>query len=925
MTIYSFAEIEAKWQRYWVENSIFVVQNNSSKPKYYVLDMFPYPSGDGLHVGHPLGYIASDIVARYKMSCGYNVLHPMGFDAFGLPAEQYAIQTGQHPAITTKKNIERYKKQLTKIGLAYDWSREVCTSDPEYYKWTQWIFSKLFDSWYDKSKNKALPIAELIIYLEAHGNNNLNAECSYDTPRITAVEWLSLSDSEKQQFLLKYRLAFLAESVVNWCPELGTVLANEEVKDGLSERGGYAVEQRPMLQWMLRITAYADRLLNDLDHLNWPEPIKAIQIHWIGRSEGANIDFLVEGEGDKHTITVFTTLPETIFGVTYIAIATDHPLLPELVKNEYKAELNNLIEEIKSYTQKNLLTDDFLIQGVFTGTYVLHPFTGERLPLWVTSYVVSGYGTGALMAVPAHDTRDFKFAKKYNLPIKMVVEESDTNTSIDEISSGVMINSDFLNSLKVKEARREIMQELEDSQKGVRLVNYRMRNSIFSRQRYWGEPIPIYYKDGVPYLIEETKLPLVLPEVASYRPTADGHPPLSNAKGWITSEGFSIETNTMPGWAGSSWYYLRYMDPNNETEFADKKSQKYWQNVDLYIGGSEHATGHLLYARFWTKFLYDLGYINIEEPFQQLINQGMIQGKSSFVYRIVGTKTYVSKDLKDNYETTPIHVSIDLVHNDKLDLNGFKAWRPDFKDAEFILNQEGEYICGSEVEKMSKSKHNIVSPDTVIQKYGADTLRLYTMFLGPLDQSKPWDTHGIDGVFRFLLKVCRLFHNEAGDICVKNDDPTVESLQILHQTIKKVHTAIDGYTFNTAVSAFMICVNELSKLKCNNFYILRDFLIILAPFAPHITEELWHKIGNTTSITYARQPDYDETYLLKSTYEYPISINGKVRVKLTFDINKSAEEIEKVILINEEINKWTQGKTPKKVIIVPQRIVNIVL
>lgn len=922
MTNYSFAEIEAKWQRYWVENKNFLTENNSSKPKFYVLDMFPYPSGDGLHVGHPLGYIASDIVARYKKSCGYNVLHPMGFDAFGLPAEQYAIHTGQHPAITTKKNIERYKKQLTKMGLAYDWSREICTSDPTYYKWTQWVFSKLFDSWYDKSKNKACPISELVHHLESNGNKNLKAECNDDTPEITAVAWLSLSYKERQEFLRNYRLAFLAESVVNWCPELGTVLANEEVKDGMSERGGYPVEQRPMLQWMLRITAYADRLLNDLGELNWPESIKAIQKHWIGRSEGANIDFCVDGKG--FSITIFTTLPETIFGVTYIALAVNHPLLSKIITEEYKAQVSSFVQEVKA-DKKNTLIDDLLILGVFTGAYALHPFTGERVPIWITKYVMSDYGTGAVMAVPAHDARDFKFAKKYNLPVRYVIKTNDTTASEHQLKSSIIINSDFLDSLTIKEARKKILQQLEDSKVGCSVINYRMRDAVFSRQRYWGEPIPIYYKDNLPYLLQEKDLPLVLPEVASYKPTLDGLPPLANAYNWTNNEKFPLETNTMPGWAGSSWYYLRYMDPNNDSEFVDKKSQQYWQNVDLYIGGSEHATGHLLYARFWTKFLYDLGYINVEEPFCQLINQGMIQGRSSFVYRIVGTNTYVTEELKDNYEITPIHVSIDLVHNDKLDINAFKMWRLDLKDAEFILNDEGQYVCGSEVEKMSKSKHNVVSPDTIIERYGADTLRLYTMFLGPLEQSKPWDTHGIDGVFRFLLKLWRLFHNESGDLRVKNEAPTAESLQILHKTIKKVHTAIDNYAFNTAVSAFMICVNELSKLQCNSAPVLADFLIILAPFAPHITEELWQKMGNTNSIVYARQPKYDEIYLLKSTYEYPISINGKVRTKLIFDINEKADDIEKVILANEQVNKWMNGKKPKKVIIVPKRIVNIVL
>lgn len=923
MSIYSPSHIEKKWQQFWAEKKVFCADNHSEKPKYYVLDMFPYPSGDGLHVGHPLGYIASDIVARYKKSCGFNVLHPMGFDAFGLPAEQYAIQTGQHPAVTTQKNIAKYIEQLTNIGLAYDWSRQVCTSDPSYYKWTQWIFSKLFESWYDIDQDKARSVEELVEILNNSGNKNIIAYTNENTPEVTSLEWLKMSDIEKQKFLLNYRLAFLAESVVNWCPALGTVLANEEVKDGVSERGGYPVEKRSMLQWMLRITAYADRLLDDLESLDWSDAVKSMQKHWIGRSHGANISFEVFGH-KKIEINIFTTRPETIFGVSYLALAWDHPILEKIVPVEKRAQVDLFIHKRKN-KNSSLFNDRSDFEGIFAGAYVKHPFTGKKIPIWIADYVLSDYGTGAVMAVPAHDSKDFRFAKKYDLPVNQVIYGGDISIEAHEELAGEVVNSMFLDKLDIANAKEKILEKIETLSIGKKVTTFRLRDAVFSRQRYWGEPFPVYYKDNLPQILSLEDLPLVLPDVESYKPTSDGRPPLANAKKWITNEGFPLETNTMPGWAGSSWYFLRYMDPNNDKYFVDKNFQDYWQNVDLYIGGAEHATGHLIYARFWTKFLFDLGFINVSEPFKKLVNQGMIQGISNFVYRIKDTNTYVSRDFKDGYETTQLRVSVDLVKNDKLDLDKFKQWRPDFNSAQFVLNKNGDYLCGAEVEKMSKSKHNIVSPDNIIEKYGADTLRLYTMFLGPIEQSKPWDTNGIDGVYRFLIKLWRLFHNESGEFLLDESKPTLECLQVLHKTIKKINHSINSYALNTAVSAFMICVNELTKAHCNNRLILSDLLILLAPFVPHIAEELWERLGNNESIAYAPQPIYDEKHLMGSTFEYPISINGKVRTKISFDIDARNEDMQREILADEIICKWLEGKVPQKIIIVPNRIVNIVI
>lgn len=930
MTVYNPQAIEKKWQKYWAENNIFYTKNHSSKPKYYVLDMFPYPSGDGLHVGHPLGYIASDIMARYKKGCGYNVLHPMGFDAFGLPAEQYAIQTGQHPAITTEKNISRYIDQMNNIGLVYDWSRKICTSEPNYYKWTQWIFTKLFESWYDKDLNKAQPIKNLVKIFEKAGNKYVNAHANESIAEISAKDWENFSHDEKQNFLLNYRLAFLAESKVNWCPALGTVLANEEVKNGVSERGGFPVEQRSMMQWMLRITAYADRLLDDLEKLDWSDAVKAMQNHWIGRSHGAKITFSIEN--GKDTLEIFTTKPETIFGVSYLAIAIDHPGVKSFITQERKSGAEQFLKEEKNRASccdarenEILIKENYTSQGIFTGSYAIHPFSGEKIPIWIADYVLSDYGTGAVMAVPAHDGRDFIFAKKYNLPIKPVISGDNTGDSAHTESTGEMMNSDFLDQLSVFTAREKVFSKIEDLKIGKKITTFRMRDAIFSRQRYWGEPFPVFYKNGLPYLLAEDNLPLLLPEVSSYKPTAEGKPPLANAQNWFTNNDLPLETNTMPGWAGSSWYFLRYMDPNNENNFVDSEAQKYWQNVDLYIGGAEHATGHLIYARFWTKFLFDLGLINIEEPFKKLINQGMIQGRSNFVYRIKDTNTFVSFDLKDKYDTTQLHVSIDLVKNDKLNLQAFKAWRPDFAAAEFILNKNGDYICGVEVEKMSKSKHNIVSPDEIVERYGADTLRLYTMFLGPLEQSKPWDTNGIDGVFRFLFKLWKLFHTESGEFCVSNSTPSLEAFRILHKTIKKITHSIETYSFNTAVSAFMICVNELGKLECNNKFILSDFLVLLSPFAPHIAEELWQKLDNESSIAFAMQPAIDEKYLVSSVFEYPVSINGKARTRITFELDDDVEKIKRSVLADEIVQKWIEGKKIEKVIVVKGKIINVVV
>jgi leucyl-tRNA synthetase len=922
MAEYNFKEIEKKWQSYWEKNHTFKAEVNPSLPKYYALDMFPYPSGAGLHVGHPLGYIASDIVSRYKRIKGFNVLHPMGFDAFGLPAEQYAIQTGQHPAITTKANITRYKEQLKNIGFSFDWDKEVKTSDPTYYKWTQWIFAQLFKSWFNKDTQKAEPISSLTEKFAKEGNQQINASCDEDTPIFSASDWQNKTQEEQESLLLKYRLAFLADTTVNWCPALGTVLANEEVKDGVSERGGHPVIRKQMKQWSLRITAYADRLLAGLDTIDWPEPMKEMQRNWIGKSIGAQLDFSVENSDVK--ITVFTTRVDTIFGVTFLALAPESDLVAKLTTTDKKAAVEDYVEEAKNRSERDRMSDVKTISGVFIGSYAINPFTGDKIPIFAADYVLAGYGTGAVMAVPSSDKRDYNFARHFNLPVIEVMDGGHIEEEDFDPKKGKLINSGFLNGLNWQEAVQKAIQKLEELGIGKAKVNFKMRDAIFSRQRYWGEPIPIYYKNGIPYLVDENELPLLLPDIDVYKPTETGEPPLGRAENFHTKEGYPYELSTMPGWAGSSWYFLRYMDPKNDKEFVSQEAQEYWQDVDLYIGGSEHATGHLLYSRFWTKFLYDLGLVKEEEPFKKLINQGMIQGRSNFVYRINGTNEFVSHNLRKEYDVTPLHVDVNIVDNDVLDINAFKKWRPDYSNAEFIL-ENGKYICGSEVEKMSKSKFNVVNPDDIIEKYGADTLRMYEMFLGPLEQFKPWNTNGIDGVYKFLRKLWRLFHNEQGDFIVSEAQPNNEELKVIHKTIKKVEEDIERFSFNTSVSTFMICVNELTALKCHKKAILQDLVLILSPYAPHITEELWQKLGNTNDISSARYPEYNEAYIQEESHEYPVSINGKMRAKLKFGLDMPPAEIEKQVLAAEAIQKWTEGKIPKKVIVVPGKIVNIVL
>ncbi len=1139
---YNHKEIEAKWQKYWEENQVYKVVNDTSKPKFYALDMFPYPSGAGLHVGHPLGYIATDIVARYKKLKGYNVLHPMGFDAFGLPAEQYAIETGQHPAITTAKNIETYKNQLRKIGFNYDWSREVQTCDPKYYKWTQWIFAQLFNAWYDYSDpaneglGKAKHIDLLIQIFEREGNEQVRAACDEDTPTFSAQEWQSFSEKEKSDILLKYRLTYLSEAIVNWCPALGTVLANDEVKDGFSERGGYPVERKKMKQWMMRITAYAERLLAGLEKIDWSESIKESQRNWIGKSYGAELDFkvvrpfsptpalprgegvlksfhrgeafrlgqktplfetanksrwkylkefgrsnrknpteaeklmwealrgdklevnfrrqhaiedfivdfvclsknlVIEIDGEVHdipeqkeydearsevlkelgykelrfknkeilenigavidkikeelnvpsplgragvgqdslpteelqtplsseegtedgadlTLTVFTTRIDTTFGVTFVSIAPEHDLIPLLTSPEQKAAVEEYVNKAKNRSERERMADVKTVSGVFTGSYVINPFSGEKVELWVADYVLAGYGTGVVMAVPSSDDRDFRFAKHFNLPIIHVIEGTETMEDPTEKKKGKMINSGFLNGLESDEAIQVAIKFAEQKGIGRGKINYRIRDAVFSRQRYWGEPVPIYFKDGIPYLLKDSELPLVLPEIDEYKPTETGEPPLGRAKDWKykvsptqtlataalpKGEGFNTplpegegqggglypyELSTMPGWAGSSWYFLRYMDAQNDKEFVSKEAVNYWGAVDLYIGGTEHAVGHLLYSRFWNLALYDLGFIGHDEPFKKLINQGMIQGESALAYRINGTNTFVSKGLKDQYEVAELHVDVNIVDNNVLDIEEFKKWRPDLAEAEFIL-EDGKYICGSAVEKMSKRLYNVVNPDDIVEKYGADTLRLYEMFLGPLEQSKPWSTKGIDGTYKFLRKLWKLFFDDKGNFNVSGAEPNQEELKILHKTIKKVAEDIERYSFNTSIPAFMICVNQLSDLKCNKAKILEPLLIILSPYAPHITEDLWAKMGHVSSITQAVFPDFNEAYLKESNFEYPVSVNGKVRTKIEFPVDKPAKEIEEEVLASETIKKWTEGKPIKKVIVVQNKIVNVVV
>lgn len=920
---YNFQEIEQKWQRYWRENKTYKVEMDHSKPKYYVLDMFPYPSGAGLHVGHPLGYIASDIYSRYKRLKGFNVLHPMGYDAYGLPAEQYAIQTGQPPAVTTEKNIARYREQLDKIGFSFDWDREVRTCDPAYYKWTQWTFIQLFNHYYCYDEQQARPIAELIGVFEQQGSGGLNVACS-ESLQFTAAEWKQKSEKEQQEILLNYRLAYLSDAMVNWCPELGTVLANDEVKDGLSERGGYPVVQKKMRQWSLRVSAYAQRLLDGLEKIAWSDSLKDIQRNWIGRSQGADVFFDIQGSEEK--IEIFTTRPDTIFGVSFMVLAPESDYTSMLTTPGQAEEVGAYLEYVSKRTERERQTEVKKVTGVFSGSYAINPFTNEAIPIWISEYVLAGYGTGAIMAVPGHDSRDHAFARHFGLPIVPVIddgEQRDVQEASYDTKEGVMINSGIINGMAVKDAIRFISEEVEKRGIGKSKVNYRLRDAIFSRQRYWGEPFPVYYRDGMPYMLNESQLPLELPEVDKYLPTESGEPPLGRAKNWTTKEGYPLELNTMPGFAGSSAYFLRYMDPHNDKALVGREELNYWDSVDLYLGGAEHATGHLIYSRFWNMFLYDIGVAKETEPFRKLINQGMIQGRSNFVYRVKGTNTYVSHGLKEDYDTQELHVDVNIVHNDILDTEAFRAWMPEYASAEFIL-EDGKYICGWAVEKMSKSMFNVVNPDTVVEKYGADTLRMYEMFLGPLEASKPWDTQGIDGVFKFLRKFWRLFE-ENGQFAVSDETPTAEELKTLHKTLKKVESDVECFSFNTSVPAFMICVNELSAMKCNKRAILEPLVVALSPFAPHIAEELWQLLGHQESVTRAVFPQWEEKYLVESNFEYPVSFNGKVRYKLNMPATATQEEIEKAVREAPESEKWLEGKEIRKVIVVPKRIINIVV
>ncbi len=925
---YDFGKIETKWQKYWSDNKVYHVDIDYNKPKFYVLDMFPYPSGSGLHVGHPLGYIASDIYARYKRLQGFNVLHPMGYDAYGLPAEQYAVQTGTHPAITTEKNIKRYREQLDKIGFSFDWDREVRTNDPNYFKWTQWTFIQLFKSWFNKNSSKAEPIAELVAEFEKNGNAAINAATSQEEV-FTSGEWKAMSEEEQQEILMNYRLAYISETMVNWCPALGTVLANDEVKEGLSERGGHPVERKLMKQWLLRISAYAQRLLDGLEKLEWSDSIKEIQRNWIGRSEGASVIFNIKGFED--TVEVFTTRPDTLWGATFMVMAPEHELIEKITTPEQKEKIENYVAWAKNRSERERMTEVKKVTGEFTGAYGINPLTGEEVPIWVADYVLSGYGTGAIMAVPAHDSRDFAFARHFNLPIIQVVskegeEPTDPSTWEESYDSkdGISINSGFITGMKTKDAIAEVIKRIEEMGIGKGTINYRLRDAIFSRQRYWGEPFPIYYKNGIPYPLDESELPLKLPDVDQYLPTKDGKPPLARAKNWKTKEGYPLETNTMPGFAGSSGYYLRYMDPHNDKEYFSREAGEYWQNVDLYLGGDEHGTGHLIYSRFWNKFLFDLGLAVKDEPYKKLINQGKIQGRSSFVYRVQGTDNYVSFGLKDQYETQKLHVDIDLVDGDELDIEAFKKWRPEYANAQFIL-EDGKYYCSHEVEKMSKSKYNVQNPDDLIERYGADTLRLYEMFLGPLEQDKPWDTKGIEGVYRFLKKLWRLFFDEDDQFIVTNEKASDAELKVLHKTIKKIQHDIEQFSFNTGVSAFMICTNELSDLNCHKKEILEPLSVLLSPYAPHIAEELWHALGNEGTVNDAAFPKWEEKYLRENTFTYPVSFNGKTRFKLELPVDLSKDDIEKAALEAPEAQKWIEGKTIRKVIVVPKRIVNIVV
>lgn len=923
---YNFQEIEKRVQEQWRKDKVYRVTEETSKKPFYVLDMFPYPSGAGLHVGHPLGYIASDIFSRYKRLRGFNVLHPMGYDAFGLPAEQYAIQTGQHPEKTTEENTARYREQLDKIGFSYDWEREIRTCDPNYYKWTQWAFLKMFDSYYCNQAQQARPISELIEVFARQGNGGLDVACS-EGVHFTAEEWTAMSEKEQQEILMNYRLAYLGDTMVNWCPALGTVLANDEVKDGVSERGGHPVEQKKMRQWCLRVSAYAERLLHDLETLDWTESLKETQRNWIGRSEGAEMEFRLAGK--DCTFTIFTTRADTIFGVTFMVLAPESELVEEVTTEEQRAAVEAYLTETKRRTERERISDK-RVSGVFSGSYAINPLTGKEIPIWISDYVLAGYGTGAIMAVPAHDTRDFAFARHFDLPIvQVVIPEGEASTDpatwedAKDSKSGIMVNSDFLNGLSVEDAIARTKEYIREKQLGRVKVNYRLRDAIFSRQRYWGEPFPIYYKEGMPYALDEDRLPLRLPEVDKFLPTESGEPPLGRATGWHTAEGYPYELSTMPGFAGSSAYYLRYMDPQNDTALVSRSANEYWRHVDLYIGGTEHATGHLIYSRFWNKFLFDLGIVCEAEPFRKLVNQGMIQGRSNFVYRIKNTNTFVSYGLREQYEVTPLHVDVNIVSNDQLDIDRFRAWRPEYASAEFIL-EEGKYICGWAIEKMSKSMFNVVNPDDIIARYGADTLRLYEMFLGPLEQSKPWDTNGIDGVHRFLKKFWALYYGADG-IRVTDTPPTKEELKSLHKLIKKVGQDIESFSFNTSVPAFMICINELTAAKTTSRAILCPLLTVLSPFAPHITEWLWQELGAEGSIVTAAWPEYNEEYLVESCVRYPVSFNGKVRFNIELPADMSKEDVELAALSAPEAARWLEGKSPKKVIVVPGRIVNVVV
>ena len=954
---YNFSEIEKKWQQKWIADKTYQVTENKAKEKFYVLNMFPYPSGAGLHVGHPLGYIASDIYARYKRLQGFNVLNPMGYDAYGLPAEQYAIQTGQHPAITTAANIKRYREQLDKIGFSFDWQREVRTCEPSYYKWTQWAFQKMFGSYYDNAEGKALPIEKLATYLSEYGTQGLNVAQSEEL-KLSAAEWNAMNEREQQQVLMNYRIAYLGETMVNWCAELGTVLANDEVVDGLSVRGGYPVVQKKMRQWCLRVSAYAQRLLDGLDQIDWTESLKETQRNWIGRSEGAEVEFKVKDSDIRFTI--FTTRADTMFGVTFAVLAPESEYVQSVTTAEQRAEVNEYLAQTKKRTERERISDR-RVTGVFTGSYAINPLTNKPIPIWISDYVLAGYGTGAIMAVPAHDSRDYAFAKHFNLPIIPLIEGADVSEQSYDAKEGIVMNSPaspdssergemhpekglVLNGLTVKEAIAKTKAYVTEHRLGRVKVNYRLRDAIFSRQRYWGEPFPVYYKDGMPYMILEDKLPLELPEITDYKPTATGEPPLGNAVKWawdtvnetVVDKSFidektifALELNTMPGFAGSSAYYLRYMDPHNQHALVGREADEYWRNVDLYVGGTEHATGHLIYSRFWNKFLFDCGVSCMDEPFHKLVNQGMIQGRSNFVYRVISSTPnekpiFVSSGLKDKYDVTPIHVDVNIVHNDVLDIEVFRNWRPEFKDAEFIL-EEGRYLCGWAIEKMSKSMFNVVNPDTIVNQYGADTLRLYEMFLGPVEQSKPWDTNGIDGCHRFLKKLWALFYDRSGTFLPTDGSPTAEQLKSVHKLIKKVTQDIENFSYNTSISAFMICVNELAQSKCRNRSLLSDVIVLIAPFAPHIAEELWAALGHTDSVCDAHWPVYDEQYLVESQMQLTISFNGKARFQMQFATDVDEESIKQAVINDEKSRKYIEGNAVVKVIVVPKRIVNVVL